>query len=67
MGKTTQEAERRAVEVTPDMREAFETLKTRLTIAPILSFPYFKGPSSGRFILDTDFSARQIAGVLSQE
>ena len=66
MGKTTTEEERKPVEVTKEMRRAFETLKRRLVSAPVLGFPYFSGPKEGRFILDTDFSAKQISGILSQ-
>ncbi len=41
-------------------------LKRALTTAPILGFPYFKGPMAGQFILDTDFCQTQIAGILRQ-
>ena len=49
------------------MEMSFETLKASLVSAPILGFPYFRGAKAGRFILDTDFCAQQIAGVLSQD
>ncbi len=48
------------------MAKALETLKRAVTTAPILGFPYFKGPMAGQFILDTDFCQTQTAGILSQ-
>ena len=47
---------------TEDCQAAFETLKSKLTQAPILSFPNFDEP----FILDTDASNTAIGAVLSQ-
>ena len=47
---------------TEDCQAAFETLKSKLTQAPILSFPNFVEP----FILDTDASNTAIGAVLSQ-
>ncbi len=67
IGKTDKDAERRPLEVTEAMEASFETLKASLVLAPILGFPYFHGPKAGRFILDTDLCAQQIAGVLSQD
>ncbi len=66
-GKTDAAEEKRAIQVTPYMKWAFEELKWRLTNAPVMGFPYFHGPKAGRFTLDTDFSKRQISGILSQE
>jgi hypothetical protein len=42
---------------------AFQTLKGKLTKAPILAYP----TRHGKFILETDASAYGIAGILSQE
>ena len=42
---------------------AFDTLRQRLTEAPIMAYPL----PEGRFILDTDASGYAIGGVLSQE
>ena len=67
IGKTDKDAKRRPLEVTDAMEASFETLKASLVSAPILGFPYFRGPKAGRFILDTDFCAQQIAGILSQD
>ncbi len=66
-GKTDAAGEKRTIQVTPYMKWAFEELKWRLTNAPVMGFPYFHGPKAGRFTLDTDFSKRQISGILSQE
>ncbi len=55
IGKTDKDAEKRPLEVTEAMEASFETLKASLVSAPILGFPYFRGPKAGRFILDTDF------------
>ena len=66
MGSGDRELEKKPLEVTADMECAFETLKHRLTTAPVLGFPYFKGPKAGKFILDTDFCKDQISGILSQ-
>ena len=43
--------------------EAFETLKSRMTQAPVLAFPDFTRP----FILTTDASATALGAVLTQE
>ncbi len=48
------------------MTRAFNQLKRALTTAPILGFPYFKGPMAGQFILVTDFCQTQMAGILRQ-
>ncbi len=66
MGKTSKEAEKTGLKVTEEMRASFELLKRKLTSAPVLGFPYFRGPKAGRFILDTDFSRVMIGGILSQ-
>ncbi len=66
IGKTTPEEEKKKLTITPDMEESFKAIKRALTSYPVLGFPYFKGPKAGQFILDTDFSASQIAGILSQ-
>ena len=50
-------------EWTPACQQAFETLKVKLTTAPILAYPNL----TGRFILDTDASDTAIGAVLSQE
>ena len=47
---------------TKECQEAFNSLKSKLTQAPILSFPNF----SELFILDTDASNTAIGAVLSQ-
>ena len=47
---------------TPACQQAFETLKTKLTTAPILAYPNLTDP----FILDTDASDTAIGAVLSQ-
>ena len=49
-------------EWTDDCQKAFETLKDRLTTAPILAYPDL----DAEFILDTDASNYAISGVLSQ-
>ena len=46
--------------ITPEMRKSFETMKTRMTTAPVLGFPYFRGPKAGLFVLDSDFSLDQV-------
>ncbi len=53
-------------QTTTDQQNAFETLKTKLTKAPILAYPRFD--SDHPFILDTDWSQdhNAIGGVLSQ-
>ncbi len=40
--------------------------KGALVSAPVLGFPYFKGPKAGQLILDTDFCQTQTEGILSQ-
>lgn len=47
---------------TPECQQAFETIKERLTTAPIMAFPNLEDP----FILDTDASDTAIGAVLSQ-
>jgi hypothetical protein len=66
VGKTTDEDEKKRFQVTEEMEASFHQLKKALVEAPILGFPYFHGPKAGRFILDTDFSGKQIGAVLSQ-
>lgn len=61
MGKTSKEAEKNSIHITPSMKNSFYKLKDCLTKAPTLGYPYFKGPKAGSFILDTDHSARQRA------
>ena len=51
-------------EWTGSSQVAFETLKSKLTTAPVLSYPM---PEEGLFVLDTDASNRSIGAVLSQE
>ncbi len=67
IGKTDRTGEKRPLVVTSQMEAAFDELKRRLTHAPVMGFPYFRGPKAGEFTLDTDFSKDQISGVLSQE
>ena len=57
---------KKKIKPTPEMIANFDKLKEKLTTAPILGFPYFHGPKAGTFILDTDFSCKQISGILSQ-
>ena len=66
MAKTNKEEEKKPLKSNPEMEAAFKTLRQKLISAPILGFPYFQGAKAGTFILDTDYSSRQIAGVLSQ-
>ena len=47
---------------TPQCQEAFETLKEKLTHAPILAYPTVEGD----FVLDTDASVAAAGAVLSQ-
>ena len=49
-------------ERTPEARDAFESLKLKLTSAPILAFPCFEEP----FILYTDASQFAMGAVLAQ-
>ena len=65
-GKTTDEAEKATLDITPEMRRSFEALKKKLLEAPILTYPQFK--SEEPFILDTDWSqeAGAVGAVLSQ-
>jgi hypothetical protein len=67
VGKTDKEAEKTPLKVTKEMELSFKQLKERLITRPVLGFPYFQGPKAGQFILDTDFSTTQIAGILSQK
>ena len=46
-----------------DQQEAFDSLKTRLTEAPILAYPN----DEGIFVLDTDASNHSVGAVLSQD
>ena len=48
---------------TSDCEVAFDTLKTRLTSAPVLAFPNFDQD----FILETDASIRGLGAILSQK
>ena len=62
--KTTQEDKRAFKDKwTPACTEAFETLKHKLTSAPVLGFPDFETP----FILEVDSSLEGIGAVLSQK
>ena len=65
-GKTTDEAEKTPLQISPEMETSFNDLKSRLLSAPILAYPRFR--STEPFILDTDWSqeAGAIGGVLSQ-
>ena len=65
-GKMDKEAERTPLTITPQMVESFKALKGRLTTFPVLGFSHFRGAKAGKFILDTDFSIDQTAGILSQ-
>ena len=65
-GVTDKAAEKLKLTITPEMRASFQALKQALVSAPILGLPRFRGPQAGPFILDTDYSKVQIAGVLSQ-
>ncbi len=67
IGNTTEPgAEKQKLDVTNQMKLAFEELKWALTTVPILGFLYFQWPMAGQFILDTDFCQTQKAGILSQ-
>ena len=66
MGKQSKEDEKLALHISDEMQESFDKLKVALTSAPVLGFPYFKGPKAGTFILDTDYSKDAIGAVLSQ-
>ncbi len=48
------------------MTRAFNQLKRSPTTAPILGFPYFKGPMVGQFSLDKDFCQTQTSAILSE-
>lgn len=66
-GKADKDTERKPLEVTKEMEEAFQILKTCLLSAPILAYPRFD--SKEPFILDTDWSQDNatIGAVLSQK
>ena len=49
-------------EWTQECQEAFETLKKKLTSAPVLGYPRFDAP----FVLETDASIDGLGAVLSQ-
>ena len=66
-GSGDKELEKKPLAITNDMEMSFEVLKHRLTTAPVLGFPYFKGSKAGKFTLDTDYSRDQVSGILSQE
>ena len=51
------------VDLSPEVREAFNRLKAACLQAPILSFPDFNKP----FLLETDASGRGLGAVLSQK
>ena len=65
-GTAGKEEERKPLVITPEMKKAFYDLKEALTKAPVLGYPYFKGPKAGIFVLDTDFCKEAIGAVLSQ-
>ena len=58
----TRNAAQDKVSWTPECEQAFQTLKTRLAIQPVLVTPNYQRP----FILQMDASERGLGGVLSQ-
>ena len=48
---------------TEDCQQAFETLKKKLTEAPVLAYPSFQKP----FVVETDASHQGLGAILSQE
>jgi hypothetical protein len=61
------ENDKEKITMSPEMVQAFETLKKAMTTTPIMAYPRF-GKEDAPFILDTDFSYdnRALGGVLSQ-
>ena len=51
------------VTLTPEVLEAFQTLKDKCVQAPVLAFPDFKKP----FLLETDASGKRLGAVLLQK
>ena len=54
-----------AIELTPSMKEDFQKLKKAFSESPVRAYPDYS-PGANPFILDTDFSAKCVAAVLSQ-
>ena len=65
-GKNPEEDDKAPLQVTAEMKQAFENLKEKLTTAPILAYPNFN--SDEPFIVDTDWSHNNnaVGAVLSQ-
>ena len=55
----------REVKWTENMKSKFETLKHKFQTGPVRGYPDYKNPEP--FVVDTDFSATNMAAVLSQK
>ena len=55
----------REVKWTENMKSKFETLKYKFQTGPVRGYPDYKNPEP--FVVDTDFSATNMAAVLSQK
>ena len=66
VGKTSKEAEKTKLVVTPEMIKSFNFLRKALISQPVLGMPILDGKPEHQFILDTDFSRWQVSGILSQ-